>query len=117
MTEHTTQTDSGIIITPTAISEIKRLKAEEKEEGLFLRVGVAAGGCSGMSYSMAFDSELSEHDLTYRYDDLEVVVDERALQYLKGTVLDYKGGMLGGGFHFENPNAKRACGCGTSFSC
>lgn len=104
-------------ITESAIAEIKRLAAQEKEEKLYLRLGVAAGGCSGMSYSMGFDTEYTENDVHIDYDGVSVVVDQKAVSYLQGTVLDYKGGMLGGGFAFENPNAKRSCGCGTSFSC
>ena len=106
-----------IYITPTAIVEVKRLLGLEKEQGLFLRLGVAAGGCSGMSYSMEFDSTAGDQDQTFEYDGLKVVVSQKALPYLGGTTLDYKGGMLGGGFHFENPNARRSCGCGTSFTC
>lgn len=104
-------------ITPQAIVEIDRLAKQEKEEKLYLRLGVAAGGCSGMSYTMGFDTEMTDEDNLYKYDDVEVLISAKAAPYLKGTVLDYKGGMLGGGFQFENPNAKRSCGCGSSFSC
>ncbi len=109
--------DTVVTITDSAITEIKRLATKEKEETLYLRLGVAAGGCSGMSYSMGFDSEMTENDFNISIQDVSVVIDKKAAPFLKGTVLDYKGGMLGGGFAFENPNAKRSCGCGTSFSC
>lgn len=112
------QTNStSVTITESAAIEIKRLADQEKEENLFLRLGVAAGGCSGMSYSMAFDTEKTENDTQLSINNIDVVIDKRAVSYLQGTVLDFKGGMLGGGFSFENPNAKRSCGCGTSFSC
>lgn len=111
------QLETALNITPSAIREIKRLMNKEKEQNLFLRVGVTAGGCSGMSYSMAFDTERLESDRSYKFDNVMVIVDIKALDYLKGMVLDYKGGLLGGGFIFDNPNAKRSCGCGTSFSC
>jgi iron-sulfur cluster assembly protein len=116
------QTQSGtteqvIFVTPDAAVEIKRLIAEENEEGLFLRLGVTAGGCSGMSYSMSFDSNLQEFDREFDFDGLKVRVDLKALMYLAGTTLDYKGGLMGGGFQFINPKAKRSCGCGSSFSC
>jgi iron-sulfur cluster assembly protein len=119
MTEHTETTDNTqtVTITPPAIAEVKRLMEQEKDEKLYLRLGVAAGGCSGMSYSMAFDTEKSDNDSLFDYDGLQVLIDNRAMTYLHGCVLDFKGGMLGGGFHFENPNARRSCGCGTSFSC
>ncbi len=113
-----TENDKVVTITDSAIDEIKRLASKEKDEKLFLRLGVAAGGCSGMSYSMGFDTEATDSDKIINYTtELTVIIDNKAVSYLEGTVLDYKGGMLGGGFAFENPNAKRSCGCGTSFSC
>lgn len=107
----------ALTITPAALNEIERLMARETDKNLFLRIGVAPGGCSGMSYSLAFDTERSEHDCEYNYEGLTVVIDNRALPYLNAATLDYKGGLLGGGFHFENPNAQRSCGCGGSFTC
>lgn len=108
---------TGMDLTATAITELKRLLSLEKGSGLSLRVGVSAGGCSGMSYSMAFEADRTDTDVDFEFDGLKVLVDRRALPYLKGTRIDYKGGMLGGGFVFENPNASRSCGCGSSFSC
>lgn len=106
-----------ISVTPDAIIEIKRLLEMEDDSSYFLRLGVSAGGCSGMSYSMAFDNNPSEFDREFKFDDVTVRVDLKALKYLAGTVIDYKGSMLGGGFSFSNPNAKRSCGCGSSFTC
>ncbi len=119
MTEQTQSgtTEQVIFVTPDAVAEVKRLIAEENEEGLFLRLGVAAGGCSGMSYSMSFDNAPQEFDREFDFDGLKVRVDLKALMYLAGTTLDYKGGLMGGGFQFSNPKAKRSCGCGSSFSC
>ena len=106
----------AIQLTPEAVAEVKRLMALEKDTPSYLRLGVQAGGCSGMSYSMAFDSSKGEFDQEFVFDDLRVLVDRRALMYLAGVSLEYKGG-LDGGFSFVNPNAKRSCGCGTSFTC
>jgi len=118
MPEKTTANKPEIItVTASAVEEIKRLIAEEKQDNLFLRLGVSAGGCSGMSYSMAFDNEKKEFDREFDFDGLKVIVELRALTYLQGTTLDYKGGLMGGGFSFSNPNATRSCGCGSSFSC
>ena len=114
---NTQSANTVVTITDSAAAEITRLASEEKEEHLYLRLGVAAGGCSGMSYSMAFDTEKLDDDQELKINNINVVISEKAISYLQGTVLDYKGGMLGGGFAFENPNAKRSCGCGTSFSC
>jgi iron-sulfur cluster assembly protein len=119
MKDSTQTTDSAqiITVTPAAVKEVKRLMVLEKADSLYLRLGVQAGGCSGMSYSMDFDSEKSEFDREFEFDGLQVLVDLKAVRHLAGTVLEYKGGMLGGGFNFHNPNAKRSCGCGSSFSC
>jgi iron-sulfur cluster assembly protein len=115
-----TQTDtqeSIISVTPSAVAEIKRLLAEENQANLCLRLGVTSGGCSGMSYSMEFDDSTSEFDREFEFDGLKVRVELKALMHLAGTTLDYKGGLMGGGFQFSNPKAKRSCGCGSSFSC
>lgn len=112
-----TPTDQVIFLTPAAIDEVKRLLSQEKEENLYLRLGVSSGGCSGMSYSMGFDTEKGQFDREFDFDGVKVIVELKALMYLAGTTLDYKGGMLGGGFNFSNPKAKRSCGCGSSFSC
>jgi iron-sulfur cluster assembly protein len=111
------QQEQVIFITPEAIAEVKRLIAQEKDTNLNLRLGVSSGGCSGMSYSMAFDDQKTPFDREFDFDGLKVVVDLKALMYLAGTTLEFKGGMLGGGFNFSNPNAKKSCGCGSSFSC
>jgi iron-sulfur cluster assembly protein len=118
MSEPTKVTPEQIVqVTPSAVTELKRLVAAENEPGLFVRIGVASGGCSGMSYSMAFDTNPSEMDREFDFDGLKVRVDLKALMYLAGTTVDYKSGLLGGGFSFSNPNAKRSCGCGSSFTC
>lgn len=106
-----------ITVTSSAVEEVRRLMSQEKDENLFLRLGVSSGGCSGMSYSMALDSNRGENDVVYEFEGLEVRVDAKSLLYIQGSTLDYTGGMLGGGFKFENPNAKRSCGCGSSFTC
>ena len=107
----------SITITPDAMVEVKRLISQEKDENLYLRIGVAAGGCSGMSYTMAFDTEKMPNDGEYEFEGIKVLVEEKALVQLNGTILDYKGGLMGAGFSFSNPNARRSCGCGSSFSC
>jgi len=115
--QKTTGTESMVTLTKSAVDEIQRLRSLEKDEPQYLRLGVVAGGCSGMSYSMAFDTEKSDVDREYEFFGLKVLVDMKALMYLAGTTLDYKTGLMGGGFNFENPKAKRSCGCGSSFTC
>ena len=119
MTQQTGSNTSDKIVTITApaIAEIKRLMAEEGGDGLYLRIGVTAGGCSGLSYHMVFDTEKSEGDLQFDYDGVTVLIDSLAAPYLEASTLDFKGGLLGAGFHFDNPNARRSCGCGSSFTC
>lgn len=109
--------DQLIVVTPAAVTEAKRLLKMENRENLFLRLAISQGGCSGMSYSMEFDDQPSDLDRVFDYDGLQVRVDLKALMYLKGSTLDYESGLLGGGFKFSNPNAKRSCGCGSSFTC
>ena len=105
-----------VTITAAAAEEIKRLRNLEKEAPPYLRLGVSAGGCSGMSYTMAFETERHDTDRAFDCHGLTVLVDAQALHYLAGITLDFKGGLMGGGFNFSNPRAKRSCGCGSSFS-
>jgi iron-sulfur cluster assembly protein len=104
-------------VSPDAITEVKRLMAQEQEQDIYLRIGVVPGGCSGMSYQMAFDNEKSEFDLEFDFDNVKVLIDETAMLYINGATLDYDKKMMGGGFNFVNPNATRSCGCGSSFRC
>lgn len=113
----TTENQEFITITPAALSEARRLLEIEDNSNLFLRLGVTTGGCSGLSYSLNFDNKTSDLDREYDFEGLKVRIDLKDLMYLKGSELDYAGGLLGGGFKFNNPNAKRSCGCGTSFTC
>jgi len=104
-------------LSENAIKQVKQLKtAQNLPETVFLRVGVKGGGCSGMSYQLEFDSEIGPHDKEYDIEGVKVVCDKKSYLYLNGTTLDYVTQGLTGGFTFVNPNAKSACGCGTSFS-
>jgi iron-sulfur cluster assembly protein len=81
----------------------------------FLRVGVAGGGCSGLSYKLEFDTSLQEGDEVFAAGDARVVVDSKSMLFLHGMTLDFTSGLNGKGFVFENPNAAGTCGCGQSF--
>ncbi len=82
-----------------------------------LRVGVKGGGCSGLAYTMDFDTTITEMDEIVEADGgLKVVIDKKSVLYLFGTQLTYSDGLNGKGFAWENPNASRTCGCGESFS-
>jgi len=77
---------------------------------------VRAGGCSGYSYEMFFDSELADNDIVRTFDSVRVAVDPESAGLIKGATLDYRDGLQDAGFHMTNPNATRTCGCGSSFS-
>jgi iron-sulfur cluster assembly protein len=107
----------AVALSENASKQVKQLKqAQNLPENVFLRMGVKGGGCSGMSYSLEFDTELGPHDKEFEIEGIKVVVDKKSYLYLNGTMLDYVTQGLTGGFTFVNPNAKSSCGCGTSFS-
>ncbi len=106
-----------IAITERAVSEVKRIVAEQKlPDATALRVGVKGGGCSGFSYTLGFDDQVSETDQIYEIDGVRVVCDPKSFLYLNGTQIDFEDNLMGRGFKFGNPNASKTCGCGESFS-
>ena len=106
----------ALALTETASTHVKKLLEEQNLHGVFLRLGVKGGGCSGLSYSLEFDSELGPHDKKFEVDGVTVVCDAKSYLYLNGTTLDYVTEGLQGDFTFINPQAKSSCGCGTSFT-
>ena len=107
----------SIILTEKAAGEVKRIIEDQKlEDGTVLRVGVAGGGCSGFSYSLGFDKKFDEKvDAKYEYHGVPVVVDKKSALYLDGATVDFYDGIEKRGFTFDNPNAVKSCGCGSSF--
>jgi len=106
-----------ITLTPAAAQEAKRLIEKEQKPNLGLRVGVKGGGCSGMSYVLAIeDATPKQYDSVFEQEGVKILVDAKSHLYLDGTTVDFKNGLMGGGFEFQNPLAKKSCGCGTSFS-
>jgi len=107
----------AVVITEKAAGEVKRILEDQKyEEGTKLRIGITAGGCSGFSYSLTLEKEFDEDkDSKYDYHGVEVVVDKKHALYLDGTTVDFFDGIDRRGFAFNNPNATRSCGCGSSF--
>lgn len=108
--------ENVVQLTPNAVKEVKRLIQAENKGDMALKVGVKGGGCSGMTYTMSFQSGVGPHDQVFEVDGLHVVVDAKSTLYLKGTTLDFVDTLQESGFKFINPNAKQSCGCGTSFS-
>ena len=111
------ESTNDILLTEKAVAEIKKIIAEnEIPETYGLRLGVKGGGCSGFSYVLEFEGEPKEADTILEQDGIKMFVDGKSLFYLTGTSLDYSSGLNGKGFIFNNPNAKKTCGCGDSFS-
>ena len=110
------QNEQEIKITPKAIIEVKKIRTENNiPEDFGLRVGVKGGGCSGLKYSLGFDSQQKEGDTVIEQEGIKLLVDGKSLFYLSGTELDFTDGLNGRGFVFNNPNAAKTCGCGESF--
>jgi iron-sulfur cluster assembly protein/iron-sulfur cluster insertion protein len=107
---------SVVTLTDAAITKVSGLLAQEGNDALALRVAVRPGGCSGYSYEMFFDSELTDDDVVAQQGAVKVVVDSASAELLKGSTLEYTDGLQGAGFNISNPNATRTCGCGSSFS-
>ena len=103
-----------VTLTPKAIDKVKAL-AQRDEEASVLRLAVQGGGCSGFQYAIGFDSEAVDGDLEVEQGGIRVVIDAVSLPYLEGSVLDYREGLVGAGFQFENPNVAATCGCNASF--
>ncbi len=104
-----------INVTPKAVQKIREAFAKNGVEVGGLRLGVQGGGCSGLSYLFRLEPQPRPKDNVYEFDGVKVFVDPKSLLYLDGMTLDYKESLIHSGFVFENPNAKRTCGCGTSF--
>ncbi len=106
-----------ITLTPAATQEVKRLIEKEQKPNLGLRVGVKGGGCSGLSYVLSVDEAApKQYDTVFEQDGVKLLIDAKSQLYLDGTTIDYKSTLMGGGFEFSNPLAKKSCGCGTSFT-
>jgi len=109
-----------VTVTPKAVDKIHAAFAREGVKGGGLRLGVLGGGCSGLSYQFKFDMKPRATDqvLTFHAGggEVQVFIDPKSLVYLDGMTLDWKDSLMQSGFVFDNPHAKKSCGCGTSFS-
>ena len=102
-------------LTETAITKVKEILDTQEPKPVGLRIAVVGGGCSGFSYSMAFENSPGLLDKTYAFDGLKVFVDQASLLYLDGAEVDFVESLEGSGFKFNNPQVKSTCGCGSSF--
>jgi iron-sulfur cluster assembly protein len=104
-------------ISDNAARLIKRMTARNGVPDGGLRIGIKAGGCSGLSYTFAWEAAPRETDHVFDGPEgAKVFVDRKSYEFIKGTTLDYDTSLVSKGFIFNNPNAKSSCGCGTSFS-
>jgi len=104
-----------IQVTPKAVEKIRQAFLKQGVNG-GLRLGVQGGGCSGLSYLIKFETQSRPTDKVFEFDDVKIFVDPKSMLYLEGLTLDYTETLMQSGFSFQNPNAKKSCGCGTSFT-
>lgn len=105
-----------IEVTPKAVQKIREAFTKQGVTGGGLRLGVLGGGCSGLSYQFKYEPKPRATDKVYQFEDVEVYIDPKSILYLDGMTLDWKDSLIHSGFAFDNPHAKKSCGCGTSFT-
>ncbi|BBK38345.1 heme biosynthesis protein HemY [Allostella sp. ATCC 35155] len=103
-------------LTESAARRIRELQEQDEFRGMFLRVAVSGGGCSGFQYGFSFDDQRNADDHAFSDHGVTVVVDDSSLDLLNGAALDYVDEMVGASFRMTNPNATSSCGCGSSFA-
>ncbi len=108
--------DAPVTLTSKAVEKVREAIAAEGLLGHGIRIGVMGGGCAGFQYSMDFEKEPRDGDISFEQEGIRLFVDPMSSMYLQGVTIDYVVGLQGAGFKFENPNAKTTCGCGSSFS-
>lgn len=106
----------AIHVSEKAARQIRNLVAQNQAPGGGLRIGVRGGGCSGLSYTMSFETQQRTGDKVFEYDGVKLFCDMKSYLYLNNMTLDYNDSLMQRGFVFINPNAVKTCGCGSSFS-
>ncbi len=106
----------SVTLSESAAKEVRKIMDDQgMVENTFIRIGVQGGGCSGFSYSLNWDTEMSERDRSAEFHGVKLVIDKKFDPYLDGTVIDFYEGLDKRGFVFNNPNVVKTCGCGSSF--
>ncbi len=105
-----------VTVTPEAAVRLRSLVERKGEPGSFVRIGVKGGGCSGLEYVLRLDTKPTPFDIEHDAGGVRLVCDAKSAVHLQGASLVWTGNLVGGGFQFENPNAEKSCGCGTSFT-
>jgi iron-sulfur cluster assembly protein len=103
-------------MTEAAVNKVKEILVSQDPKPAGLRISVVGGGCSGFSYSMAFEETPGLLDKSYDFSGLKIFIDQASMLYLDGAEVDYVETLEGAGFKFNNPNVRTTCGCGSSFS-
>ncbi len=105
-----------VTLTPKAAEKVKDYLAEQQKPTYGLRMAVMGGGCSGFQYDIGLEEQPAPDDEVVESQGVKIFIDPMSAQYLKDTELDYVETLTGSGFRFNNPNTKKSCGCGSSFS-
>lgn len=108
----------GVVLTEKAADEVRRIMSENESApgDTMLRIGVVGGGCSGLSYDFRFEEDFDEqNDSKTEQHGITLIVDKKSALFLEGTTVDWHEGIDARGFTFNNPNAVKSCGCGSSF--
>tara|TARA_B100000315_G_C14194140_1_gene414680 strand:+ start:96 stop:419 length:324 start_codon:yes stop_codon:yes gene_type:complete len=105
-----------ITLTEKAVAKVQTLQQQENKVGYALRLRVVGGGCSGYSYNLDFDNEKAEGDTSFEDQGVKILVDQKSLEMIDNSQVDWADGMTGAGFTIQNPNSKGSCGCGSSFT-
>ncbi|MDO8556248.1 MAG: iron-sulfur cluster assembly accessory protein [Nanoarchaeota archaeon] len=115
ITTDTTPT-TGIILTKKATEKLNEIMKKEKKEKAFLRINIIAGGCSGNSYDLQFEKKKNKEDIIIKHEGITIIIDKESMKKMEGSTIDYIEGLQASGFKINNPNIKKSCGCGSSFS-
>lgn len=105
-----------IYLTRAAVDEIRRMQHRRQQPDSLFRLGVQAGGCAQMYYTLALSETAQTGDRCYESQGISILIDEQSVPHLEGLQLDYAEDLMGGGFRFDNPNASQTCSCGLSFA-
>ena len=105
-----------ITVTSCALDQVRFLLDQRGKKSFGLRIGVKTGGCSGLSYVIEYADDKGQYDEVVAIEDINILIDPKAVMYLLGTEMDYVDGDFKSGFVFNNPNEKGRCGCGKSFN-
>lgn len=105
-----------IELSPSAIAEIQRLRTRYPHSSAFFRLKVESGGCAGLAYLTKFETQTQSDDRVFDCNGIQIAIDPRSATYLNDLTIDFSEDLTGGSFRFHNPNVKKSCDCGVSFS-